>query len=79
MARNRRGLGAGEARCEDGQRDVEYRAARNEKNKTMAKLILFILIIVLFTIGLWQIALITATLGAGLAMVEFFEKFNPKE
>ena len=45
----------------------------------MAKLILFILIIVLFAIGFWHIALITAALGAGLAMVEFFEKFNPKE
>jgi len=30
MARNRRGLGSGEAGCEDGQRDVEYRAARDE-------------------------------------------------
>jgi len=78
MARNRRGLGSGEAGCEDGQRDVEYRAARNEKNKTMTKLILFILIIILFALGLWQIALLAAALGTGLAMVEFFEKFNPK-
>jgi len=44
----------------------------------MAKLILFILIIVLFALGLWQMALVAAALGAGLAMVEFFEKFNPK-
>jgi len=44
----------------------------------MKNLILFAAIIVLFAIGLWQIALITAALGAGLAMVEFFEKFNPK-
>ena len=30
MARNRRGLGAGEDRCQDGDRDVEYRAAGDE-------------------------------------------------
>jgi cytochrome oxidase assembly protein ShyY1 len=44
----------------------------------MTKLILFILIIILFALGLWQIALLAAALGTGLAMVEFFEKFNPK-
>ena len=30
MARNRHRLGAGEDRCQDGDRDVEYRAARDE-------------------------------------------------
>jgi len=62
--------------CEERQREIEI--LKNENKKSMTKLILFILIIVLFAIGLWQIALITAALGAGLAMVEFFEKFNPK-
>ena len=44
----------------------------------MKNLILFAAIIVLFAIGFWQMALVAATLGVGLAMVEFFEKFNPK-
>jgi len=35
MARNRHRLGAGEDRCQDGDRDVEYRAAGDEKNKNM--------------------------------------------
>jgi hypothetical protein len=31
MARNYRGLETGQGRCQDGDRDVEYRAAREEK------------------------------------------------
>ena len=31
MARNYRGMEAGQDRCQDGDRDVEYRAAREEK------------------------------------------------